>query len=82
MTSLQLDLEAVELPDELYDVADLIEAALERVGRRGLTPSEAGRHARVDTATAGQILQWLAARQYAHTDDRGAWSHYYRGRPQ
>jgi hypothetical protein len=82
VAAMLVDLDAVELPeDQMYDVADRIEAALERAGRRGITPSAAGRAAGVDTATASQVLQWMAARQYAHTDHRGAWAHYYPGRP-
>lgn len=81
-TAAIIDVDAVELPGaDLYEVADRIEAAMRRAGRRGVTPSAAGRAARVDTTTAGQVLRWMVARQYAHTDDRGAWSRYYAGRP-
>lgn len=77
-----LDMDSVELPDDLYEVADRIEDALDAAAERGgITPSAAGRAAKVNTHTAGQILRWMVARQYAHTDDRGAWSRFYPGRP-
>lgn len=78
-----IDVTSAELPTaELDATADHIEAALERAGKRGLTPTQAGRAARVDTHTAGRILQWLAARQLAYADGRGpARSHYYTGHP-
>lgn len=77
-----IDLTAIDLTgDALDDVADRIEAALEQAGRRGLTPTAAARAVKVDTATAHQVLQWMAAKQFAHTDRRRSWSHFYAGTP-
>jgi hypothetical protein len=76
-----LDADAVDLPDDLCSLADRIEVALERAGRRGLTPSGAARTVKVDTSTAHRVLQWMSAHQFAHTDHRSPWSHYYPSRP-
>lgn len=73
-----LDPDIVRLPEDRLDaVAGRIEAALEQASDRGLTPAQVGRHARVDTATATQVLQWMTAHQYAHAIS----SRYYPGRP-
>lgn len=78
-----IDASPIDMPAaELDSAVDLIETALERAGRRGLTPTQAGRAARVDTHTASLVLQWLAGRQLAYADTRrAAQSHYYAEHP-
>lgn len=68
-----------ELSNEQYEVADRIEAALERTPE-GLTPSAAARAARTDYATALAALQYMVAHLYAHTSGNGAWTRYHAGR--
>lgn len=77
MTTTQIDLTA-ELPDHLYDAADVIEAKLQAKG--DLTPSQAARAAKLDASDAGKILRYLVAHGYAHTSGSGAWTHYHPGR--
>lgn len=68
------------LTDEQYELADRLEPALEAAGADGLTPSGAGKKTGVTTSEAKTVLDWMVGHQYAHTDGRGAWSHYYTGR--
>jgi len=76
MTAL-LELATVaELTDEQDRLAAVIEAVLERAGRRGLTPAAAARLTRRTTEEVRPVLSWLVAHQYAHT--RGP--HYHAGR--
>lgn len=76
MSAALVQLAAVaELDDDQDRLAAVIEAALERSGRRGLTPAAAARLAHCTTEQARPVLAWLVAHQYAHT--RGP--HYHAG---
>lgn len=68
---------AANLDDELADLADAIEASLERSGWRGISPARAARRARCSTADARRVLAHLAGCQRAHTDR--SWRHTYAG---
>jgi hypothetical protein len=65
--------------DEVYEIADAIELAMETkpVGH-GWTPSGIGRLAKIPTHQVRPVLLWMVKHVYVVTDDRGAWSHYYR----
>lgn len=60
-------------------IANRLEDALE-AAPNGLTPSAAGRAAKVTTDVARTVLQWMVKQQYAHTDGNGAWTRYFAGR--
>jgi|HubBroStandDraft_6_1064221.scaffolds.fasta_scaffold86436_6 hypothetical protein len=65
--------------DELYEIADKIELAMEtKPMGHGWTPSELGRKAKVPTHKAHIVLGWMVEHVFVQIDDRGAWSHYYR----
>ena len=65
--------------DELYEIADKIELAIEtKPMGHGWTPSEVGRKAKVPTHKVRPVLIWMVQHVFIETDDRGAWSHYYR----
>ena len=68
------------LTDAECEIADRLETALEAAGQDGLTPSAAGRQAKVSTDEARRILQVMVTSQYAHTSGNGAWTRYYAGR--
>lgn len=75
--------------DETYDAADAIELAMETqpVGY-GWTPSALARKAakvtigvtarKLTTQEAYDTLAWMVDHVFVTTDDRGAWSRYYR----
>jgi hypothetical protein len=69
---------STELPDHLYDAADVIDAKLQAKG--DLTPSKAARYAKVTSHEAWEILRYLVAHGYAHTSGNGAWTHFHPGR--
>ncbi len=62
---------AATLPDDLDDLADVIEGTLERSGWRGMSPARAARRARCTTAQARTVLAHLAGMQRA----TGPWNH-------
>jgi len=68
------------MTDEDYDTADRIELVLEASERGGMTPSQVGRKVKASTSTTRRILDWMVARQFAHTTGNGAWAHYHAGR--
>jgi hypothetical protein len=68
-----------EMTDEMYEIADKLELAMEtRPVGYGWTPSEVGRKAGIPTHKARPVLAWMVRNVYVTSDDRGAWSHYYR----
>jgi hypothetical protein len=62
-----------DLDDGLSWLAEQLENALERAGRRGMSPAAAARRVRRTTGTrcasadAVHALAWLTGHQYAHT---------------
>lgn len=70
---------AADLDDGLTDLADLLEAQLERSGWRGISPARAARHARCTTADARRVLAHLVGCQRAEM--RGSWRHLYATQP-
>lgn len=71
---------ATVMSDAEWDIADRLSDALEAADARGLTRSVAGRKARTDTTTAGDILDKLVAMSMVHTAGNGAWTRYHAGR--
>jgi hypothetical protein len=65
--------------DEMYEIADAVELAMETEPMgHGWTPSEIGRKAKVPTHKVRPVLIWMVRNVYVVSDDRGAWSHYFR----
>jgi hypothetical protein len=66
--------------DEAFELADKIEAAMDANPGRDWTPSELARKipGYVETHKVQQVLNYLVRKSYIRTDERGAWSHYYR----
>ena len=75
--------------DETYDAADAIELAMETQPMGyGWTPSAVARKAarvtiggelrKLTSIEAWETLRWMVDHVFVTTDDRGAWSHYYR----
>lgn len=71
---------ALELADEQFDLADKIEAILERATTAGMTPSLIARRARAEYQDAKRVLTYLVEHKYAHTSGNGAWIRYHAGR--
>lgn len=70
---------AATVPDEVADLADRIEGAIERAGHRGISPARAARSARCTTAEARTAMAYLIGRQHAHLPAR-SWRHVSSGR--
>lgn len=70
---------ATTVPDEVIDLADRIEAAIERSGSRGISPARAARSARCTTADARTAIAYLVGYQHAHLPGR-SWRHVRSGR--
>lgn len=71
---------AATVADEVADLADLIEGAIERAGRRGMSPARAARSARCTTDEARTAIAYLVGRQHAHLTNRSL-RHVRSGRP-
>jgi len=64
--------------DAAYALADAIEAAMDARPGEAWTPSGLGRVVHAETYKVRQVLGWLVRRHFIRTDERGAWSRYYR----
>jgi hypothetical protein len=68
-------------------LAEQVEGALERAGRRGMSPAAAARRVRhtrrvgCTAADARLALAWLTGQQYAHTGIRDHPDQYFQGQP-
>lgn len=72
---------ATHVTDEVAELAEVIEGAIERAGRRGMSPARAARAVRCTTAEARDAIAFLLAHQHAHTTRHGgSWSHIQAGR--
>ena len=70
---------------QAFELADVIEYAMDMPANHGRTwtPSKLGREVRLgglhpETHQVIQVLGWLVRHGYVKTDERGAWSHYFR----
>lgn len=66
--------------EAIYNRADFIERAMEtKPLDHGWIPSELARY--IGHLTTGQVreaLAWMVTNSFVISDNRGAWSHYYR----
>jgi len=66
--------------DTEWDALERVGEVLEGADARGMTPSQVGRKARLDTVEARRLLDLLVAGVYAHTSGNRGWTHYHPGR--